>query len=252
MTLGVYLLGALEPADRSAFESHLAYCDICRGELVRLAPLPGLLNQITAEDFADDLPSTAVTAGGPAVVTGVHQGVPDAPVTEPFAVPAPRTEDTPGHDTPVAELRPRRRFWKVAAAAAAVVVLAIGGVFAWGAIRGGQTTPPAAEGVTWSVSMGAASAQARMIDHRWGTEIQSRVQGLPPGKDCYLMVYDHYGNREVAGWWGTDHDPDVEIPGSVSMDRGKIDRLEYLLENEDAAPGQDPGDVVLTIQAPGR
>ncbi|MCA1656076.1 MAG: zf-HC2 domain-containing protein, partial [Pseudonocardiaceae bacterium] len=65
VTLGVYLLGALDPAERSEFESHLSVCDICRGELVRLAPLPGLLNQITPDDFAADRPPTGAegTAG---------------------------------------------------------------------------------------------------------------------------------------------------------------------------------------------
>ncbi|MFL6118633.1 anti-sigma factor family protein, partial [Actinophytocola sp.] len=90
MTLGVYLLGALDPAERSAFESHLPYCEICRGELVRLAPLPGLLNQITPGDFADNLPPTGVEG---MVVTRVH------PITEPVAIPvqalAPQAQPVP-------------------------------------------------------------------------------------------------------------------------------------------------------------
>ena len=240
MTLGVYLLGALEPAERSAFESHLSYCDMCRTELVRLSPLPGLLNQITPEDFADDLPPTGVE-GAPAV-TAVR------PITEP--VPLPRLagshEPHEPHDTPVRELpemaRPRRssRYWRVAAAAAAVVVLAVAGVFGWGALR----QPPPADGVTWSVEAGATSVQARLVEHEWGTEIQSEIHGLPPGRECYLKVYDHYGKWEVAGWWGTDHDPSVEIPASTSIQRGKIAKLEYLLDDRET--------VVATIQAPGR
>ncbi len=232
-TLGVYLLGALEPAERSAFESHLAHCDVCRTELVRLSPLPGLLNQITPEDFADDLPSTAV-AGAP-VVTAAQ------PVTEPVPLPEPQEP----LDTPVREQdtsRPRRssRYWRVAAAAAAVVVLAVAGVFGWGALR----QPPPDQGVTWSVQAGATSVQARLVEHRWGTEIQSEIHGLPPGRECYLKVYDHYGKFEVAGWWGTDHDPNAEIPASTSIQRGKIAKLEYLLDDKET--------VVATIQAPGR
>lgn len=237
MTLGVYLLGALEPAERSAFESHLSYCDICRTELVRLSPLPGLLNQITPEDFADDLPPTGVE--GAPVVTAVQ------PITEP--VPLPRLpEPHEPLDTPVREAsdtpRSRRssRYWRVAAAAAAVVVLAVAGVFGWGALR----QPPPAEGVTWSVEAGATSVQARLVEHEWGTEIQSEIHGLPPGRECYLKVYDHYGKYEVAGWWGTDHDPDAEIPASTSIQRSKIAKLEYLLDDKET--------VVATIQAPGR
>ena len=231
MTLGVYLLGALDPAERSAFESHLSYCDICRVELVRLSPLPGLLNQITPEDFADDLPPTG--AEGSPVVTQVQ------PVTEP--VPLPRLPE-PADDTPVRTLAdtPRRRHWRAMTAAAAVIVLAVAGVFGWRALR----EPPPAEGVTWSTEVGATSVQAQLIDHEWGTEIVSEIHGLPPGRECYLKVYDHYGKFEVAGWWGTDHPPDAEIPASTSFERGRIAKLEYLLDDRET--------VVATIQAPGR
>jgi hypothetical protein len=231
MTLGVYLLGALDPAERSTFESHLSYCDICRVELVRLSPLPGLLNQITPEDFAEDLPPTG--AEGSPVVTQVQ------PITEPVPLlPIPEPRDTPVHPLPGSPSR--RRHWRVATAAAAVIVLAVAGVFGWRALR----EPPPVEGVTWSTEVGATSVQARLIDHEWGTEIQSEIHGAPPGRGCYLKVYDHYGKFEVAGWWGTDHDPDIEIPASTSFDRSKIWKLEYLLD--------DKTTVVATIQAPGR
>lgn len=231
MTLGVYLLGALEPAERSAFESHLSYCDICRVELVRLSPLPGLLNQITPEDYADDLPPTG--AEGAAVATEAQ------PITEPVPLlPIPEPRDTPERELP--RLPRQRRYWRVYTAAAAVIVLAVAGVFGWRALR----EPPPVEGVTWSTEVGATSVQARLVDHKWGTEILSEIHGVPPGRKCYLKVYDHYGKFEVAGWWGTDHDPNIEIPASTSFERSKIWKLEYLLEDKET--------VVATIQAPGR
>jgi hypothetical protein len=264
MTLGVYLLGALDPAERSAFESHLSSCDPCRGELVRLAPLPGLLNQITPEDFADDLPPTGAEAtagapgGAPAWLQPVTEPVP-LPVPPPVPPPLPPvgrdprdpydprdlpgTPDTPGPDDR-SEPKPPARVWRVAAAAAVVLVLTIGGVFGWRALRE-DVPPPRAEGVTWSVTAadGSAHADARLVGHEWGTEIQSRLEGLPPGRKCYLVVYDHYGNREIAGWWGTDHDPDEEIPASTSFQLAKIERLVFKLDEETVA---------LTIQAPAR
>ncbi|MGB3439522.1 MAG: zf-HC2 domain-containing protein [Actinophytocola sp.] len=235
MTLGVYLLGALDPAERSEFESHLSYCDICRVELVRLSPLPGLLNQITPEDFAADLPPTGVA--GASVITQAQ------PITEPVSLPEPLRPLSEPRDTPVAALPDpggRRRYWRVYAAAAAVVVLAVAGVFGWRALR----EPPPVEGVTWSTEAGTTSVRARLVDHEWGTEVLSEVHGLPPGRQCYLKVYDHYGKFEVAGWWGTDHDPEAEIPASTSIPRDKIEKLEYLLDDKET--------VVATIQAPGR
>lgn len=260
MTLGVYLLGALDPGERFAFESHLSYCEICRGELVRLAPLPGLLNQITPEDFADSLPPTGVEdMGGLTVAT---QALPvTAPVPIPLQmpspeagrVPSPRTSKTRPRKTPrnntrntkpprSSDGRPPRRYWRVAAAAAAVVILAVAGIFGWQATHEEPAQPPVATGVTWSAEDGAASVEARLVDHEWGTEIQSKIHGLPPGRKCYLFVYDHYGNREVAGWWGTDHDPNEEIPASTSIMRSKIDRLVYMLDDKET--------VVFTIEAP--
>ncbi len=41
--LGVYILGAIPPADRPAVVRHLAACSSCRDELAALAALPGLL-----------------------------------------------------------------------------------------------------------------------------------------------------------------------------------------------------------------
>jgi anti-sigma factor RsiW len=47
--VGAYVLGALVPAEREAFEKHLANCAICRGEVAELAVLPGLLGRIDFE-----------------------------------------------------------------------------------------------------------------------------------------------------------------------------------------------------------
>jgi anti-sigma factor RsiW len=54
LELGVYVLGAIGAADRSAVDAHLACCAHCRDELAELAGLPGLLSRVTADD-ADNL-----------------------------------------------------------------------------------------------------------------------------------------------------------------------------------------------------
>jgi Putative zinc-finger len=50
VALGAYVLGALEREERSGLEGHLEMCGICRDELDRLAPLPGLLSRLSAEE----------------------------------------------------------------------------------------------------------------------------------------------------------------------------------------------------------
>ena len=48
--LGVYVVGAIDPADRAVVEAHLAWCVDCREELARLAGLPGQLGSVPAAD----------------------------------------------------------------------------------------------------------------------------------------------------------------------------------------------------------
>lgn len=50
--LGVYVTGAIGPADRAALVRHLASCEQCRDELAGLAALPGLLRRLPARAAA--------------------------------------------------------------------------------------------------------------------------------------------------------------------------------------------------------
>lgn len=47
---GAYVLGALSPADRHAYEEHLATCPICSAGVLELAGLPGLLGGLPSEE----------------------------------------------------------------------------------------------------------------------------------------------------------------------------------------------------------
>jgi hypothetical protein len=52
LELGVYVLGAIGAADRSAVDAHVLWCADCRGELAELAGLPRLLSLAAADDAA--------------------------------------------------------------------------------------------------------------------------------------------------------------------------------------------------------
>jgi hypothetical protein len=59
---GAYVLGALSPADRKAFEDHLSTCADCQRAVRELAGLPGLLARVDAsvlESPADEEPVPA-------------------------------------------------------------------------------------------------------------------------------------------------------------------------------------------------
>jgi anti-sigma factor RsiW len=83
LEIGVYVLGALSPVEREAFERHLAECAVCREEVADLAVLPGLLGRLdpaTAAEIAraddasallDELPiDRSQRWAGPTVVSG--------------------------------------------------------------------------------------------------------------------------------------------------------------------------------------
>jgi anti-sigma-K factor RskA len=48
MESGAYVLGALAPADRAAYERHLVSCKSCRENVAQFAGLPGLLGRLDA------------------------------------------------------------------------------------------------------------------------------------------------------------------------------------------------------------
>ncbi len=57
ISLGVYVLGAIDPAERALVDAHLATCRDCRDELAGLAGLPALLARVSMEEaiaLADD------------------------------------------------------------------------------------------------------------------------------------------------------------------------------------------------------
>jgi len=53
---GAYVLGALSPADRAAFEQHLPGCADCQRAVGELAGLPGLLSRVPVAVLDDELP----------------------------------------------------------------------------------------------------------------------------------------------------------------------------------------------------
>jgi predicted lipoprotein with Yx(FWY)xxD motif len=141
--LGVYLTGAIAPADRAVVVRHLAACADCRAELAGLAGLPGLLRRPpvhaaaqasaaddTAPDCTDpDCTDPDYTTPGyttPGYTTPGYT-VPDSAV--PDGAGAGRPADAmPGRLARRLARRRRRRRWLLAGAA---VVLAIAGAAGW-------------------------------------------------------------------------------------------------------------------------
>ncbi|MEU4441968.1 zf-HC2 domain-containing protein [Actinosynnema sp. NPDC050801] len=210
VALGAYLLGSLDPAERSAFERHVHGCSTCRREMVRLAPLPGLLGQVQLADL--ELPF-------------------DDPAPDPDLWPLPPEPPTAPEPEPRHASRVRR--WPVLVGAAALLVLVALGVLLVprltgddGVHRGGEAA------VTWRASDATSGvvASADLVGKSWGTELWMSIENMPKGVRCKLIVHDRAGRTEIGGWWGTDHAPDERIPGSTSFPVDEIERLDLVVD----------------------
>ena len=104
-SLGVYVLGAIDPAERGLVDAHLATCRDCRDELAGLAGLPALLARVDPDEIS------RISDGGARAVTSDH--------------PPEELLDTV---LSLAEARRRKNRWRYLSPAAAVVAVA-GGLF---------------------------------------------------------------------------------------------------------------------------
>lgn len=128
ISLGSYVLGALDAEETAEVEAHLDTCAACRAELAELSGLPPLLARVSAEDIE------RAAAPPRAVLDGVFA---DAAASEP--APVPETVAVVA-----APARRGRRSRVLLALAASVVVAAVGGT-AWvsAAQRGADSTAAA-------------------------------------------------------------------------------------------------------------
>jgi hypothetical protein len=126
---GAYVLGALSPEDRVAFERHLPGCPECAQSVRELAGLPGLLARVPVEILdPDKLPMPVPETLLPSLVRQVRRSQ-------------------------------RRRTWITGGLVAAAATIAIGGV-AVATLGGGDDDPSAAPTVAPTVTATATPTTA--------------------------------------------------------------------------------------------
>ncbi len=186
--LAVYVLGAIEPADRDVVDRHLADCASCREELAGLAALPGLLRRISPQDAVPLLDHDTTT---------------------------PRADDLPSglvlRQLLVGAGRRRRHHLRasVTAAAAAGLLAGAGVIAGWYAAHPAAPRPRPVAGPApgWAETPGAAnprthvSATVRYAARPWGLQLSAQVTGIPVGTRCQLDVISGQGQVTPAGGW---------------------------------------------------
>jgi anti-sigma factor RsiW len=197
LSLGVYLLGALEPTDRAEIEAHLAGCELCQAELDELAALPALLDRITLDDIAPE---------------------PMLPSDDLFDRVAARARAE--LDTPDELAQHRRRYHRlvaVAAAAALVVAAAVGS--AVGFRHHGSASTGHQPGIHMTVALAAQVS---------GTGYTVNVSGLPNDEHCKLIAVANDGSRDIAGQWDATYQGTANETGSTEIPRAQLDRFVLL------------------------
>jgi len=180
--LGVYVLGAIDPAERAQVDEHLASCADCREELASLAGLPAMLRKVPVAEAerlaAADQDTDLTRVPSPEMLTSLVA----------------RT----------ANVRRIRRWRGLAAAAAVALVAVAGGAAVTNALQGSGT--PATVTAAWHQTSGVGPAAGAHLTVRyrhepWGTKMEANVTGLRPGSVCELRVTDRTGRTSVVGSW---------------------------------------------------
>jgi len=218
-SLGVYVLGAIDPAERGLVDAHLVTCRDCRDELAGVAGLPALLARVNPDEIsrirADDAVRPMASDGPPEELLGTVLGL--------------------------AEARRRRNRWRYLSAAAAVVAIA-GGLFAGlssGTSRTVTRTVVASDGDgSWETVQGTnqvtgATATVGYSDQLWGHAFQVQVAHIPLGTTCGLWVVHPNGSRtEVAAWTTASDEGKVWYGGSMSATAGSISTFQITAGNQ--------------------
>lgn len=212
-SIGAYLLGSLDPAEHLELEQHITECAICRQELVEVAHLPGLLHRLTLEDVS---PQTAAQSPMPGATASI----------DPPSLPDATTAITSARSW----LRRHLTRSRTGLVAAIIGMVLIAGAMACRELLA-EPGQQASSGVTtWSATnaAGGIDTTARLASQPWGTDIRLRMEDLPPGQTCKLVVRARTGPAETAGWWSTNYEAQLTVPASTSIPLSDIDRVDVI------------------------
>jgi anti-sigma-K factor RskA len=199
--LGVYVVGAIDPAERAIVDDHLSYCQLCRDELAGLAGLPAMLSRVPAADVewldmaAAELPE--MQEPSELLLASLLRKV---------------------------SVKRRSRMWRGVAAVAAAAVIAAGGTAAVTQLTRPSTTSEVARAAS------PADHVAAVVDYApdaWGgTAMRVQVSGIRSGTTCQFWVVGKDGRPSYAGSWTVDGYGQAWYSASSTMASGSVHKFQ--------------------------
>ncbi|MFG3697873.1 anti-sigma factor family protein [Micromonospora sp. NPDC047620] len=207
---GAYVLGALAPAERAAYERHLAGCAACRQAVAEIAVLPGLLGRLDPARL-EQFPAS-----------------PENPRVSELL--------TAAGDRRRRERSATRRRYALTALAAAALALVVGVGTAVVLPREAATPPPGdARMVTMQPVAGTVPvyAEIALTSTGWGTEVRMRCgyvarPGYAKAYTFRLVAHGPGGATEQVGSWLAAPGDDLRITGATRFTDAELVRLELL------------------------
>jgi hypothetical protein len=200
-----YVMGALTPDERRAFEEHLADCTQCQQSVAELSALPALLDKVPLERVLQ--PGTELEAP------------PD--LLLPRLISAARSQ------------RRRRSIQMVVSGAVAASVVAV--AIAFGVSQTGSTPPVGVTVAMSKVRPAAVEATLQLEPAQWGTRVKldCRWVHTPPGTDpnvkkVYRLVAvpRDGGEPQLLAQWAVLPGQDAKVTGSTDLRASGIATIE--------------------------
>ncbi len=187
LSLGSYVLGSLDRADRAALDAHLPGCPACREELASYAALPALMSRLSIDQVRQPTPTVPPTVLSRALNT----------------VAAAR-------NSTVTQLRR----WRRATVLSAATIVAV--LFGATLLHTQISSPP--EGTPLIATAGvSASGSASLQAKPWGTAVSLQLQGLPQGDSFTAWVTAPNGTRSIAATWTPSPDGRATLTGAANI-----------------------------------